>query len=175
MPLRIEAFGSPERLKSFLEEVLKMTKKKEVKNNVVNTFTSYMKQILETNEVSSLKKLSHEIYQSQNLNKIEKSALIRAYKARKAELYRNIITNSQSRLFKALYFLIKKSPAPEAGVVLYEVKDRLTKEEADILFDLYERVSVGVEKENNDVTATAELVETQQPSSQVQVAEVEPF
>ena len=103
-------------------------------------FTEYLKTIASTEDVTTLKKVAQEIYNDEKVFHPQKKVLLQSYKQKMQEIHRAYISASENRLFKSLYFLIKKAPAfGEVGVILHELKDQLGKTERDILFQLYDK------------------------------------
>ena len=103
-------------------------------------FGDYLKSIAATEDTEALKGLAKEIYNNEELFYSQKNILLQSYKQKMQEVYRAYVKNSDNRLFKSLFFLIKKiPPAGEVGVILHELKDKFDRVERDILFQTYDK------------------------------------
>jgi len=113
-------------------------------------FNNYLNQIASTNSISELRELAQKIYNDKDLSPAQRKSLFEVYRQKLQLLYREKVDNSQNKIFKNLYWLIKKHPCPEVGMLIYELKDTdlLDKEERQILFEEYERKKYLIEEKS---------------------------
>lgn len=117
-------------------------------------FDKYLEEITNQKDVKTLKQIAHEIYNSEGLSRFQKRALLQVYKAKIQFLYNEEIQNSESQIFKSLYYLMKKYSGPEVGKLMYAVQDKLSVTEKDILFTEYEKrkfTKKETDNENNNI------------------------
>ena len=119
-------------------------------------FNNYLNKIADINSITQLRELAQQIYNDKDLSPTQRKSLFEVYKQKLQLLYRENVDNSQNKIFKNLYWLIKKHPCPEVGMLIYELKDTdlLDKEERQILFEEYEKkkylISEEEKEENKD-------------------------
>lgn len=124
-------------------------------------YSEYLKEIAREKQVERLKDLAKKIYNDQNLLNVQKKALLNAYKEKLRELHMKIIQTSNNKVFTALYYLLKKRHDSELGKLIYELhqKNILDEVEADILFKLYEKKSIGIDTETTNSENPEPVVE----------------
>lgn len=127
------------------------------------SYSEYLVKIAKAKDISKVKELAKQIYDDQELLGVQKKALLSAYKERLRELHLQIVKTSDNKTFVSIYYLLKKRSDPEIGKLIYDLhqKNVLSKEEADILFRLYEKKSL-------DIPDESEQAQPDQPETQVE-------
>ncbi|MEM5784879.1 MAG: hypothetical protein QXF15_04035 [Candidatus Aenigmatarchaeota archaeon] len=112
--------------------------------------TELVNEIMNAKDISQLTEVGKKLVEMENGG--YKKALVTLYKQRKRELISEQL--NQDSVFSNLYFIIAKVKDPDVlknvGRLIYKLKDVLTKQEINVLFECYERKKEKIGKEETE-------------------------